>query len=200
MKMTSILRWSASVLSALIVTSAAGQTAASPAKEKQFTGKIDIVNNDEHTVTVTGMLRHRTFDLGNNCAITRWDNTPGAINDLRSGEKVTVGYQDVQGVFAADRIEQEAMRYRGVVKAIDPAQRHLVLRHWDRDKTFMLSEDCKVILHEQENGTLASIKPGDHVTVVYETPSGLNVVSQIAQTSVSFAGSVVAIDLSHRTV
>jgi hypothetical protein len=46
---------------------------------------------------------------------------------------------------------------------------------------------------------LSSIKPGDHVTVVYGSPSGPDVVCQIAQTSISFAGSVVAIDVPHRT-
>jgi Cu/Ag efflux protein CusF len=200
MKMTSILKWTAGVLSAWCVTAAADQTAASPKQEKEFRGKVDSVNTEEHTVTVGDWLRHRTFDLGNNCAITRWDNTAGAINDLRPGEKVTIGYQDVHGVFAADRVVQEPMRFHGVVKAIDPAQRQLVLRHWDHDRTFTLAENCKVILHEQNKAGLANIKLGDHVTVVYETPGGPEVVRQIAQTSVSFTGSVVAIDLPHRTV
>jgi Cu/Ag efflux protein CusF len=199
MKMTSIIRLSAGVLSALVATSVAAQNAA-PANEKQFTGKVEFVNNVEHTITVNGLLRHRTFDLGANCSITRWDNATGAINDLRPGQKVIVNYQNAHGVLAADHIEQQAMRYQGVVKAIDPAQRQLVLRHWDHDKKFVLADDCKVILHDQENAALDNIKPGDHVTVVYETPSGPDVACQIAQTSVSFAGSVVAIDLPHRTV
>ena len=200
MKMTSILRWSAGVLSAMAVTAAADQTAASPVKEKEFTGKVDCVNIEEHTVTVSSLLRRRTFDLGMNCAITRWDNTAGALNDLRPGQRVTVGYQDTHGVFAADRVAQMAMRCRGVVKSMDTAQRQLVMRHWDRDKKFMLSDDCRVLLHNQENGVLASIKPGDHISVVYERPSGPDVVRQIAQTSFSFTGSVVAVDLPQRMV
>jgi Cu/Ag efflux protein CusF len=200
MKMRSILRWSAGALSALAVTAAADQTAASPVKEKEFRGRVDSINIQEHTVTVSDWLRHRTFDLGGDCAITRWDDTAGAINDLRPGEKVTVGYADVHGVLAADRVTQNAMSYRGVVKSIDPAQRQLVLRHWDRDRTFMLAQDCKVVLHDHPNGALASIKPGDHISVVYETPAGPNVVYQIARTSVSFTGALVAIDLPHRSV
>jgi Cu/Ag efflux protein CusF len=200
MKMTSIMRWSACALSALALTAAADQTPASSVKEKQFTGKVDRVNTEEHSLTVSSMFRRRTFDMGNNCAITRWDNTAGAINDLRPGQKVMVGYQDAHGVLAADRITQEAMRFYGVVKAIDPAQRELVMRHWDRDTKLVLADDCTVLLHDQKNGDLASIKPGDHVTLVYESPSGPDVVRQIAQTSIRFTGSIVAIDLSHRTV
>jgi predicted RNA-binding protein len=200
MKMTSILRWSAGVLSAFCVTAAAAQPAASPVKDKEFRGRVDSVNIEEHTVTVMGLFRHRTFDLGNDCSITRWDNTAGAINDLRPGEKVTVGYQDTHGVFAADRVVQEPIRFQGVVKSMDPGQRQLVLRRWDHDRAFALAEDCKVILHDQKSGALASIRPGDHISVVYETPSGQNVVRQIAQTSMNFTGSVVAIDLAHRTL
>jgi len=200
MKMNSILRWSLGVLSAMTVTAAASPTAASPANEKQYIGKIDDVNSAEHTVTVHGLVRHRTFDLGNNCAILRWDKTAAGIKDLRPGQKVTIGYQNINGVLAADRIEQNTKRYSGVVKSINPSQGQLVLRHWPRDQKFILAEDCKVMLHDQENGALDSIKPGDHVTVVYETPSGSDVVCQIAQTSLSFAGSIVAIDLPHRTI
>jgi Cu/Ag efflux protein CusF len=200
MKMTSIMRWSACALSAVALTAAADQTPASSVREKQFTGKVDRVNIEEHTLTVSSMFRRRTFDLGSECAIMRWDNAAGAVNDLRPGQKVTVGYQNAHGVLAADRVAQEAMRSQGVVSAIDPAQRVLVLRHWDRSSKFVLADDCTVVMHDQKSGGLASIKPGDHVTVVYEAPSGPDVVRQIAQTSVSFTGSIVAIDLSHRTV
>jgi len=187
-------------MSALAVTATADQMTASPYKEKAFTGKVDYVNADEHTLTVSDWLWHRTFDLGSNCAITRWDHSVGAFNDLRPGEKVTVGYQNAHGVLAADRVTQEAMRVHGVVKSIDPAQRQMVLHRWDHDRTFTLAQDCKVLLHDQANGALANIKPGDHIRAVFETPAGPEVVHEIAQTSVSFTGSVVAIDLPHRTV
>jgi hypothetical protein len=200
MKMTSILKSSAGIMSALALTAAADQMATAPVKEKEFTGKVDYVNADEHTLTVSDWLRHRTFDLGGNCAITRWDNTSGAINDLRPGEKVTVGFQNAHGVLAADRVTQEAMRVHGVVKSIDPARRQLVLGRWDHDKTLMLAQDCKVQVHDKMNDGLASIMPGDHVTVVYETPSGPAVAHEIARTTVSYTGAVVAIDVPHRTI
>ncbi len=113
---------------------------------------------------------------------------------------MTIGYQDVHGVLAADRIAQEAMRDHGMVKAIDLARQQLVLRHWDHDRAFTLAKDCNVVLHDQESGALDNIKPGDHVAVVYETPGGSDVVCQIARTSASFTGSVAAIDLPHRAV
>jgi hypothetical protein len=171
-----------------------------PAEGKQFTGNVNYVNGDERALTVKDLLRQKTFSLGNNCVITRWDNSSGTIKDLRPGQKVTIGYRDVHGVLAADRVDQNALRYHGTVKFIDPARNQLVLREWDGEKSFRLAEDCKVVLHNRENGPLASIQRGDHVTVVYETPSGPDVVREIAQTSASFTGSVVAIDVPHRTI
>jgi Cu/Ag efflux protein CusF len=205
MKMKVIANWSVSILSAATMAAAggpvpAGQTAASPAKEKEFKGKVEYVNNDEHIIRVDGFLNRRTFYLGNNSVITRWDNSMGYIDDLRPGEKVTVGYQNVDGVTATDRVEEQANRCTGVVKIVDPETRHLVLRTWEHDKPFVLSEDCKVVLHNKSNGPLASIKPGDHVTVMYETPSGQDLVRQIAQTGVNFTGSLVVIDLPHRMI
>ncbi len=168
MKMTSILRCSAGILSVVTLTAAAHQAAASPVKEKEFEGKVVYVNAEEHTLTVRDWLWHRRFDLGGNCAIMRWDNTAGAINDLRPGERVTVGYQNAHGVLAADRVTQEAMRFHGIVKSNDPERRQLVMRSWDHDKTFTLAPECKVILHDQARGEVAEIKPGDHITLVYE--------------------------------
>jgi predicted RNA-binding protein len=200
MKMTSILRYSAGILSVVSLTAAADQAAAPPVKEKEFEGKVVYVNAEEHTLTVRDWLRHRTFDLAGNCAIMRWDNTAGAINDLRPGEKVMVGYQNAHGVLAADRVTQEAMRFHGIVKSIDRERRQVVMGRWDHDKTFTLAQECKVVLHNQANGDVAAIKPGDHITLVYETPAGSDVAYQITRTSADFTGAMVAIDMPHRKV
>ena len=205
MKIMSIVRWSAGVLSVAALTALGGaaaenQSDATPAKEKQYTGKVEYVNGQEHTVKVRGLIRNMTFDLGTHCAITRWNHTTGTIHDLRPGQKVTISYQDVQGVLAAaDSVKQETMYYRGIVKTV-PGKRILALHRWDRDRKFVLAEDCTVILHDEENSTLDSIKPGDHVTVVYESPSGVDIAFEITQPSARFTGAVVAIDVPHRTV
>ena len=144
MKIASISKLSAGLLSGLLVMSASGQATAYPAKEKQFTGKIEYVNSDEDTVTVKGWIRHRTFNMGNKCDITLWNNPSGTLDGLRPGQYVVVGYKDVNGVLAADRVDQKAMTYNGIVKVIDPARRQLVLRHHDHNKAFMLAEDCQV--------------------------------------------------------
>jgi Cu/Ag efflux protein CusF len=121
--------------------------------------------------------------------------------DLRPGQKVKVGYQEAQGVLAADRVEQIPLRSAGMVKVIDPNAHKLVLHtSWDRDRAFSLAEGCAVVLRDRPNGVLSDIKPGDHVTVIYEAPSGSDMAREVAQTSASFTGSLTAIDLRARTV
>jgi hypothetical protein len=123
------------------------------------------------------------------------------MGDLRPGQKVTISYQNAQGVLAADRVEQVPLRYTGMVTAIDPNEHKMMLQtSWDRDRKLSLSDTCGVVLRDQQAGAVTDIKPGDHVTVVYETPSGWDTVRQIAQTSASFTGSLTAIDLRARTV
>jgi hypothetical protein len=168
--------------------------------DKQFLGRVESVNNQEHQITVGSLLRHRTFDLGAHCAIIRWDGAAGMANDLRPGQKVTIRYQNAQGVLAADRVEQNAMRFHGMVKTVDLNRRLMTLHAWDRDRRFVLGEDCKVVLHDGEKGALENIKPGDHVAVVYESPSDADIAREVIRPSESFTGSIVAVDLPRRTV
>jgi len=205
MKIQTIIRWSAGLLSAATLTAAGGsvpanQTADFPTNDKTFKGRVEFINSQEHALKVKGLLMRRTFNLGNNCIITRWDHSVGRLDDLRPGQMVIVGFQDAHGVLAADRVAQQAIQYNGVVKVMDPERRQLVLHTWDRDKKFVLAEDCRIVLHDQENAALSNIKLGDHVTVVYETPPGADVARQISETGISFTGSVVAIDLPHHMI
>src|SRR5271170_3463088 len=83
MKMNIFAKWSLAALLAAALTSAAqtvatptapaNQAATTPANEKQYTGMIMSVNDQEHSVTVKDMMFHKTFRLGDNCVITRWD-------------------------------------------------------------------------------------------------------------------------------
>jgi Cu/Ag efflux protein CusF len=98
------------------------------------------------------------------------DKGAGTINGLRPGQKVTVSYQNANGVLVANRVEQKPLHHEGTVKAIDPAKRTVTLHHRAMNKTFRIAEDCAVTLRNDKSGTLADIQPGHWVTVTYETP------------------------------
>ena len=54
-----------------------------------------------------------------------------------------------------------------------------------------------VLLH-QRSGVIKDIRPGDHVTVTFETPGDKPTAREIAQTSMEFTGELTAIDLGEK--
>jgi len=180
--------------------SPADETATAPKPEKTHTGTVISVDPQEHTLSMSGWFTHREFNLGNNCAVVQLDKPGGAITDLRPGEKVVVSYQDVRGVKIAGHVRQLAMQSEGKVKAIDPANHKLTVHADGFDKQLTIGSDCSVMLLHQRSGVLKDIRPGDHVTVTYETPGDQPTAREIAQTSMEFTGNLTAIDLGARTV
>jgi hypothetical protein len=194
--------WTAvgAVLTLTAFQSPADQPATTVKQDKTYTGTVASVNPGVRTLKVKGFLFSKRFNLGTDCAYVLLDNPNGAIGDLRPGEKVKVGYQDANGVLVADRVQQEPMKFSGMVKAVDPAA-HTVLVHsgW-ADKTFRIPDDCQVVLRGDKSGSLADLQTGNHVTVIYETPNDKPTARRIAQTSATFAGELTAVDMGARTV
>lgn len=173
---------------------------ATAAKQDSYSGTIVSVNPAEHTLDIKGTWSTKTFNLGDNCSYALLDKPSGAVTDLRPGEKVAISYQDAHGVTVASRVQQIPMSYEGTVKAVDPVAKTLTLHLTTGDKTFQISGDCKIVLHNNKSGTLEAVQPGNYVTVTYETPGDKYVAHQVAQTSETFTGELTAIDLNDRTV
>lgn len=104
---------------AAISRSSADQTATADRPEKSYTGTVVSVDPKENTLETKGLVLSKKFNLGAACGYKLLDKSTGTANDLRPGEKVTVNYQNADGVLVADRIEQQPMCYEGMVKAID---------------------------------------------------------------------------------
>ena len=169
--------------------------------DKTYTGTVVSVSPQENLLDVKAFLfSNKKFNLGNTCAYTIEGKDTGGIGDLRPGQRVTVGYQDANGVLVADRVTQQPLREEGMVKAIDPSAQTLTLHLGVMDKTFQLPTDCEVTLRGDKSGTVADIQAGNHVTVTYEVPNGTATARAIAQTSESFTGDLTAIDLDQKTI
>ncbi len=165
MKTTKANNWMAVCAAVLTATAvfraSADQPATAARPEQRYTGTISSIEPGGHVLRVKGgwLKFSKTFNFGDACAFTQLDKTPAVANDLRPGEKVKVSYQDSHGVLIADRVEQEPMRFSGMVKAIDPATRTLTLRSHGMDKTFQIADDCAVELRNDKSGS-ATRHPG----------------------------------------
>jgi len=204
MKTTSINNWLGAGMAvfASVMTFHALADQPSPAQaEENYTGIITSVNPQEHLLNVRGwMMTRKTFHLGDNCLYTQLDNSKGTATDLRSGEKVKVTYQDAHGVLIASQVKQEPLQYEGMVKKIDPVKHAITLHATAASKELQIADNCKIVLRDENTGTLADILPGNHVTVIYEIPNGRPMAMQIVQTSMTFTGKLTAIDLNEKTV
>jgi predicted RNA-binding protein len=199
--------WLAVSVSALALASISG-TAAEPVAamsgpQQTFTGTVTAVDLTNHTLKVEGtFLLGKKFNLGTACAYSFLDYAVGTPDGLHPGEKVTVNYQDADGVLVASRVAQQPLRYAGYVKAIDPKTRTVLVASggFSLSKKFEFADGCQVSLRGDKVGTFADIEVGNYVTLTYETPPGLPTVQRIAQTSEQFTGSLTAIDLEEKTV
>ena len=188
-------------LAVTLASPVAADPAAGAAKQgKRWTGMAAAVDTKEHTLVVRGVFSTRKFNLGQHCAVTLADKSAGAIDDLRPGQKVTVSYQNSGGVLVADAVAQVALRSEGVVKSVNPEKHELTLHLRAGDKVFAIADDCKIVLHDEAQGTLSDINAGHLVSVVYELPSREPVAREIDQTSATFSGTLSALDASDRTI
>ncbi len=200
--------WLAAAVSALAIASVAGAAAAEPpatisGPEKTFTGIVSAVDPAEHTFKARGtLLLTKKFELGAACSYKLLGSATGTEAGLHPGQKITVSYQNADGVLVADRVEQAPMRFAGWVKIVNPAARTVTVQPagFGFGKQFQFTDGCRVALRGDKTGTLADIQAGNYVTLTYETPPGLPTLQRIAQTSEQFTGSLTAIDLSEKTL
>lgn len=178
----------------------ASPTAQAQAKSKTYSGIITTEDAKDRTLTVQGMVFHKTFQVGESCRIRNPDGKSADLGDLRPGQRVNVNYRDAHGVLVAEGIARERMIYTGSVEAIDPEKHSIKVKGRILGRTFALPPDCRVILKDDRNGGLNDIKVGHTITVVYETPHGAPTARRLEQTSATFVGSLDAIDASTRMV
>ncbi len=184
----------------------AGEQPAAKNNGDTWSGTLTAVNAQNNTITGKHLGFSKTFNLGQQCAISAVDKKEASLNDLRPGEKVQVHYQAVDGVLVTDCIAERALHYSGTVHRVDQGARTVTLEQaalyqpFRSPRSFRLAEDCKVSLANGRNGTMADLHPGDRISIVYELPDRSPVAYRISNKSATFVGAIGGIDLSARTM
>ena len=203
MKTNAIRNWfmvGMSVFTAAALSAGADEmaptTQTSEIKEKTCTGMVKSVDVENRTVTVSQFLGSKQINLGESCVFTFADADAEDINGVRQGQKVTLAYQDANGVLVASRLTQKPLLHTGTVKAVNSEEGTVKVG----SRTFRIADGCEVALRNDQSGTVEDVKPGHLVTVLHEKPGGVPLARRIAQTSETYTGSLTAIDLSERTI
>jgi hypothetical protein len=167
--------------------------------QKDYTGTITGLDTKNHTVKVHGYFFSKDLILADDCKLTMGNQSDASLTDFRTGQRVNVHYRDVGGVLVAERIAEDQMKFSGRVKMIDLAKHTMTVHERGMDKTFQLADKCRVSRHGNA-GTLADIKWGDDVTVVYEVPNDQLLARKVDLPDTVYTGPLAAIDLSDRTI
>jgi Cu/Ag efflux protein CusF len=72
-----------------------------------FTGTIRAIDARTRTVAVRSILGEKKFHLANGCKIVVNGKANAGLNDLRIGDRLSVSYEDADGVLVANRIGRE---------------------------------------------------------------------------------------------
>src|SRR5262249_45237762 len=73
-----------------------------------FTGTIEAIDADARTLRAQHLLSEKKFNLAKDCAIMLGGKPGGKLSDLRIGEKLSVVYEEVDGVLVATCVTREA--------------------------------------------------------------------------------------------
>jgi hypothetical protein len=171
-----------------------------PAKEKTCSGMITAVDAPDKVVKVQMYLFHKTFVLGDNCALALSDKSAASLADFRPGQKVKVSYIDAHGVLVADRVAQEELTFSGQVRKVDQNTHTLTVHHVGASRTFAVAQNCNVLLNGNAIGGLADVKRGERETVIYEVPDGQYMAREIEQKSTMLVGTLAAVNLPDQTI
>jgi hypothetical protein len=167
---------------------------------KTFTGTLSLIDIKDRIITVKGFPFSKTFNLADRCAFNLADKKVAGVSDLRSGQRVAITYRSVAGVHVANSIAEERLVEEGKVEAISTSSRTLTLRQLGSSKTFKIPTDCKILVRNGKAASLQDVKVGDKIKVLYDTPGDGLFARQIEQRSSTFTGSVIAIDVTDRTL
>lgn len=77
-------------------------------KNPTFTGNIRAIDARTRTVTARSLMGEKKFHLANSCKIVVNGKTDAGLSDLRIGDRMSVSYEDADGVLVANRIGRES--------------------------------------------------------------------------------------------
>jgi len=72
-----------------------------------FTGTVEAIDADARTLKAQHLLSEKKFNLAKDCPIVIGGKSDGKLSDLRIGDKLSVHYDDVDGVLVATSVARE---------------------------------------------------------------------------------------------
>ena len=76
-------------------------------KDLTYTGSLSAIDSTDRTIKAGQMIGNKKFNLADGCAIVIDGKVGAELSDLKLGDKCTLNYEDINGVFVVNRIERQ---------------------------------------------------------------------------------------------
>jgi len=73
-----------------------------------FTGTVEAIDADARTLKAQHLLSEKKFNLAKDCPIVLGGKSDGKLSDLRIGDKLSVHYEEIDGVLVATCLSRDA--------------------------------------------------------------------------------------------
>jgi hypothetical protein len=73
-----------------------------------FTGTVEAIDADARTLKAQHLLSEKKFNLAKDCPIVIGGKSDGKLSDLRIGDKLSVYYENIDGVLVATCVARDA--------------------------------------------------------------------------------------------
>ena len=153
------------------------------AQEKlTFTGRVEAINQNEHTLTVHHRGSTEKFIVPEDCALvlagdkrSRVENGKGLVENARPGNRVTVVYEVPNGKMVAREIDQTSKVFVGTLAAVNQVENTVSTAERPKDdQRFHLADGCAIMVNNKPEGRLKDLQVGQKYELSYEVVDGVN--------------------------
>jgi Cu/Ag efflux protein CusF len=146
----------------------------------QYEGMVKAIDPKAQTLTLHVGIMDKTFQVPAECAVTLRGDKSGTVADVQAGDYVTITYEVPEGKATAREIAQTSATFTGDLTAIDLDQKTIKAKATFSTKKFEVGDDCAIVVNGKPDGKLTDLRPGESLTISYDSVDGVNVVNRIA--------------------
>ncbi len=154
-------------------------------KPMRFEGRVVAINQANHTLIVRHMGLDKTMQLSDDTVVRLHGNKPGTLNQVQTGNHVTVTYETPNDQPVAREIAKTSVSFTGKLTALDLNARTLKANAGFESKTFRVGDNCTIVAEGKTTGQLSDLRPDENLVFSYDDVNGVNVVNRIAPAPVN---------------
>lgn len=147
------------------------------AEQMHFSGTVQAIDAQNHSLTVHNRGMNHTFTIADNCQVLGNGNAKESLNNIQWGDRVNVLYELPGDHRVARQIDLPGKVFTGQLDTINPADHSVTA---GKDQKFFIGENCVIIANGNYNARMSDLRRGQNYQLNYETVGGVNVVNRIA--------------------